>query len=163
MLKDVYGNVLEVGVGTGANLVYYSDGVNVIGNDFSPKMLKKAYSQANRARANIALGVMDVQHLGFPDNTFNFVISSLVFCTVPYPVRGLKEIRCVVKPNGQIMLEHMRSHNEVVGKVLDFFNPVTLKLFGENINRRTVENIVQAVLKVEKEECVLTSVVKELK
>lgn len=41
-------------------------------------MLKKAYSQANRARANIALGVMDVQHLGFPDNTFNFVISSLV-------------------------------------------------------------------------------------
>lgn len=164
LLKDVYGDVLEVGVGTGANLDYYPDGVNVIGIDFSPKMLRKAYSQAERARADIALGVMDVQHLGFPDNTFNFVISSLVFCTVPDPIRGLKEIRRVVKPNGQIiMLEHMRSENEVVGKVLDFFNPVTLKLFGENINRRTMENIVQAGLKVEKEEYVLTSVVKELK
>lgn len=163
LLKDVYGDVLEVGVGTGANLDYYPDGVNVIGIDFSPKMLRKAYSQAERARADIALGVMDVQYLGFPDNTFNFVISSLVFCTVPDPIRGLKEIRRVVKPNGQIiMLEHMRSENEVVGKVLDFFNPVTLKLFGENINRRTMENIVQAGLKVEKEEYVLTSVVRKV-
>ena len=161
MLRDVHGKVLEVGVGTGANLAFYPEDVDVTGIDVSSKMLKKAFLKAEHAKANVALGVMDVQHLGFADNTFDFVVSSLVFCTVPDPVRGLREIRRVVKPDGKvIMLEHMRSENEFVGKLLDVLNPLTLKLMGENINRRTMENLAVAGFNVEKEEHVWTSLVR---
>lgn len=163
LLQDVHGKILEVGVGTGANLAYYPADADVTGIDFSPKMLRKAFRKAERAQANVALGVMDVQHLAFLDNTFDFVISSLVFCTVPDPVRGLREIRRVVKPDGKIiMLEHMRSENEFTGKVLDFFTPLTVKLKGENINRRTMESVEKAGLIVESEEHILTSMVRKI-
>lgn len=163
LLQGVQGKVLEVGVGTGANLIYYPAEAEVFGIDFSPKMLRKAFRKAEEAEANIALGVMDVQDLGFPDNTFDFVVSSLVFCTVPDPVRGLKEISRVVKRDGKIiMLEHMRSENEMVGKLLDFMNPVTLTLMGENINRRTMDDIAEAGLVVEKEEHLCSSLVRKL-
>lgn len=42
LLRKAYGNVLDVAVGTGKNLLHYPDGCDIIGLDYSPEMLVEA-------------------------------------------------------------------------------------------------------------------------
>src|SRR5690625_7104894 len=80
--------------------------------------------------------------MDFTDSSFDAVVSTCVFCSVPNPVKGFQEIRRVVKPDGKIvMLEHMRSENGLAGKMLDFINPLTVRIVGANVNRKTIKNI----------------------
>ena len=163
MLRNLEGNILEVGVGTGANFDYYPINTHVTGIDFSTKMLNKAKEKIPSSKAHITLKEMDIEQMDFSDNTFDFVISSCVFCSVPNPVAGFEEIRRVVKPGGKIiMLEHMRSENPLIGSVLDIINPFTVRLSGANVNRKTVSNIEKAGLKIENEEYLLTSIMRKL-
>lgn len=60
------------------------------------------------------------------------------------------------------MFEHMRSENEAIGKALDLMNPLATRLSGTNIYRRTMENIDKAALKLEKEEYLMTSIMRKL-
>lgn len=70
------------------------------------------------------------------------------------PVKGLKEIRRVCKNNGKIiMLEHMRSNNNVIGKIMDIINFIPLNIWGANINRRTMDNIEEAGFNKKDIEC----------
>jgi ubiquinone/menaquinone biosynthesis C-methylase UbiE len=143
------GKVLEVGVGTGKNLPYYPPGCEVTGIDFSPRMLARARTKAPSAPVPVNLMEMDVQKLEFADNTFDTVVATFVFCSVPDPVKGLREIRRVCKPEGRIiLLEHVRSENPLLGALMDILNPIPLYLIGSNINRRTVENVKAAGLKI---------------
>ncbi len=163
MLRGLKGNILEVGVGTGANFEYYPIDVNVTGIDFSPKMLEKAKEKIPISKAAITLKEMNIEQIDFPDNTFDVVISSCVFCSVPNPIEGFKEIRRVVKPEGTIiMLEHMRSENQIVGKMLDLINPFAVRLSGANINRETISNIEKAGLKIVNQEYLMTSIMRKL-
>lgn len=163
LLKGLTGDILEVGVGTGANLRYYNADARVIGIDFSPKMLARAQKKLTDVTADVELLEMDIQQMNFPDNTFDYVVSTCVFCSVPDPVKGLKGIRRVLKPNGQlVMLEHMRSEIRVVGKVLDVANPLSTFISGVNVNRETVKNIEKAGMLVESERYLMTSIMREL-
>lgn len=145
VMKGLSGKVLEVGVGTGKNIEYYPEGLDITGIDFSEKMLEKAKLKAVKFNKNVKLMHMDAQNMIFNDNTFDTVFTTCVFCSVPDPVRGLKEIRRVCKPGGKIiMIEHVRSEKKVLGIIMDLFNPLTVNLYGANINRRTVENVGKA-------------------
>ncbi|WP_347861994.1 methyltransferase domain-containing protein [Salimicrobium sp. PL1-032A] len=162
LLKDVEGTVLEVGVGTGANLPYYPGEAAVTGIDFSTKMLEKARGKTTPA-SSITLREMDAEKLDFPDDSFDYVVSTCVFCSVPNPVEGLKEIRRVLKPEGKVlMLEHMRSDNPFIGKAMDFMNPIGLHIVGANINRRTMHNIQTAGLKVVDQQFLFSSIMRKL-
>ncbi len=148
IIKEVYGKVLEVGVGTGKNIPYYAPDVEVAAIDFSKKMLEKARAKYQHIFPNVTFVEMDVQQLGFFDDRFDCVVTSCVFCSVPLPILGLKEIRRVLKPGGKlIMLEHVRSQKKWVGPLMDILNPIPLFLYGSNINRRTVDNLRQAGFK----------------
>lgn len=148
VLSHVRGQVLEIGVGTGANLPYYPDDCHVTGIDFSPGMLARARKKAEKAGLSVDLLEMDAQNMQFPDDSFDTVVATCVFCSVPDPVKGLKEARRVCKKDGLIiLLEHVRSENHIIGKLMDILNPVSLYLVGSNINRRTLENIELAGIK----------------
>ena len=80
--------------------------------------------------------------LYFADNSFDTVVASFVFCSVPQPRKGLKEIYRVLKPGGQlILLEHVLSSNKVMAAMMNLLNPLFVRLFGANINRQTVKNV----------------------
>lgn len=144
-VEQATGKVLEVGVGTGANLEFYLPGCQVTGIDFSPGMLNKAKQKLTKASVPITLLEMDAQHMTFPDNSFDTVIATCVFCSVPDPVQGLKEVKRVCKPGGRIvLLEHVRSENPVLGWLMDVLNPVALHMIGSNINRETVKSVNEA-------------------
>lgn len=129
--KEVKGKrVLEVGVGTGANFPFYPKNMLIIGIDKSRNMILKA-----KDRGNHIIILADAQTLPFKDGTFDSVISTLVFCSVPDPHLGLREINRVLKKGGMLyMLEHVRPE-DWKGEIFDIINPLTVFLFGENINR----------------------------
>ncbi len=135
-------HILEVGVGTGKNFDFYPNNARITAIDFSEAMLKQATHKKDRKSISVDLDLMDVQSLSFADNSFDTVIGSFVFCSVPLPIKGLKELYRVCKPGGQVLLlEHVLSSNLIMAKVMNFFNPVILALVGANINRNTVKNI----------------------
>jgi ubiquinone/menaquinone biosynthesis C-methylase UbiE len=134
--------VLEAGVGTGKNMPYYPQGMEITAIDLTPGMLEQAQRRAEALNVEVDLQLGDVQRLPYPDDFFDNVIATFLFCSVPDPVLGLGELRRVVKPDGQmLLLEHMRSPNPVLGTLMDVVNPVTVRMTGANINRRTVENV----------------------
>ncbi|MEW9122333.1 MAG: class I SAM-dependent methyltransferase [Thermotaleaceae bacterium] len=166
LLSQVSGKVLEVGIGTGANLSFYpSDITSLTGVDFSKGMLRFANEkiEKNSFLFSIQLIEADIQKLPFADNTFDSIVSSCVFCSVPDPVMGLKELRRVCKPSGKIyMLEHMRSEDKFLGLMMDLLNPLTVRLWGANINRTTINNIESSGLLLETEMRLMGSIMRDL-
>jgi len=135
-------HILEVGVGTGKNFNFYPKAGRMTAIDFSPKMLLQAEGKKALRQVDVDLQLMDVQSLCYADNSFDTVIASFVFCSVPAPGKGLKELYRVCKPGGQVLLlEHVLSSNPVLAKVMNGLNPLVVGLLGANINRDTVRNV----------------------
>lgn len=135
-------HILEIGVGTGKNFDYYPHGARITAIDFSGKMLDIARHKKNRKHIDVDLHVMDVESLEFADNCFDTVIASFVFCSVPSPRKGLKELHRVLKPGGQIvLLEHVLSSRPLLARMMNLLNPLTVSLVGANINRQTIKNV----------------------
>jgi len=142
--------VLEVGIGTGKNLPYYPEGMQVIGIDITPGMLSRAKQKADELNVDVDLQLGDVQALPFPDGTFDAIAATFVFCSVPDPILGLSELLRVTKPGGQLLfMEHIRADNPILGTLMDVLNPMVVRMMGANINRRTPENIREAGLIVD--------------
>jgi ubiquinone/menaquinone biosynthesis C-methylase UbiE len=135
-------HILEVGVGTGKNFEFYPIEARLTAIDFSEKMLKQALHNKNRKSDAVDLDLMDVQSLAYADNSFDTVIGSFVFCSVPLPIKGLKELYRVCRPGGQVLLlEHVISSKPIFAKLMNSINPIVLALVGANINRNTVKNV----------------------
>src|SRR3989344_8387364 len=144
------GKILEVGIGTGKNIWYYNKEAEVVGIDFSENMLQITKEKLIKSgKRNIALKQMDVENLKFKDNSFDYVVTTCVFCSVPNPIKGLEEIRRVLKPTGKlIMIEHVLSKNLIIALIEQIHNPLTRFLFGVNINRNTKQNIIKAGMSI---------------
>ncbi len=142
--------VLEVGVGTGKNMPYWPRNVHMTAIDLTPGMLDIAQRRAQKLGQSPDLRLGDVQALDFGDGCFDTVVATFVFCSVPDPVQGLRELGRVVRPGGQILLlEHVRLNGPVAGSLQDWLNPGIVRLIGANVNRRTVENVRAAGLRIE--------------
>jgi ubiquinone/menaquinone biosynthesis C-methylase UbiE len=143
--------ILEIGVGTGKNFVYYPKGAEITAIDFSEKMLHRAQKKARDLGIKVVLEQMDVQDLKFEDNTFDTIVGTFIFCSVPDPIKGLQEVRRVCRPGGKVvLLEHVLSANRFIAWLMNLANPVIAKLVGPNINRKTIENTTNSGLEVEK-------------
>ncbi len=161
-LRDrIVGNrVLEVGVGTGKNTPYYPQEVKVTAIDLSPRMMERAQRNALILGQEVDFWEMDVQHLAFPDQVFDTVFATFVFCSVPDPVSGLRELRRVCKPGGTLLLlEHIRPKNFILGFLFDLLNPIVVRMMGANINRRTLDNIRMAGWRIQVEERLSSDIV----
>jgi phosphatidylethanolamine/phosphatidyl-N-methylethanolamine N-methyltransferase len=152
------GKILEVGVGTGKNMPYYPAGAEMYGIDLSDGMLAQARDRAKREQIAIDLREMDVQALNFPTDSFDTAVATFVFCSVPDPVLGMQALARVVKSEGKILLlEHVRLEGPWSGRLMDFLNPLVVRVVGANINRRTVENVRAAGLVLESVEDLTTN------
>ncbi len=135
-------HILEAGVGTGKNFPFYPSNSKITAIDFSQEMLKRARKKRRHDGIAVELVLMDVQSLCYADNSFDTVIATFVFCSVPQPITGLKELYRVCKPGGQVLLlEHVLSSKPVMAKMMNFMNPLIASIFGANINRETLKNV----------------------
>jgi ubiquinone/menaquinone biosynthesis C-methylase UbiE len=143
-LSDLNGNVLEVGIGTGRSLKHYPLSCTITGIDNSEGMLEKARKKAKDMK-NVTLLLMDAEHLDFPDNSFDYVVTSFVLCTIPDPVKALKEMRRVLKQSGELIaLEHMCSNTPFIARLEDLIKPFMFSLLGDNVTRDAVKEIKEA-------------------
>jgi len=143
--------VLEIGVGTGNNFPYYPPDAEITAVDFSEGMLKHARNRASRHKVKVDLQQMDVQNLKFADNTFDTVAGTLVFCSIPDPVRGIREVERVCKPGGKVvLLEQDFSANRFSDWIVKLANPLVVRMMGADFRRRPMENVSKSSLKVER-------------
>src|SRR3990170_2086548 len=156
------GRVLEVGAGTGKNLPYYPEGALVVATDLSPGMLERAAEKAGDRPRGVRFVVTDAEDLAFRDGVFDAVVTSFVFCTLPDPVRGLREARRVLRDGGEVvLLEHIRPAGHL-GRLFDLLDPIASRLMGPHINRRTLDHIREAGLVVAEERGVFSDWIKVL-
>ena len=95
------------------------------------------------------------------DDSFDTVFATFVFCSVPDPVAGLRELRRVCKPDGRLLLlEHMRPESSLAGIIFDLINPIVVRIVGANVNRRTADNVRRAGWQIQLEEKLSSDVVR---
>ncbi len=106
VVNQTGGRVLEVGVGTGLALPFYTPEVEVTGIDFSEEMLARARAKVDEEKLTHVrdLRQMDARHLDFPDASFDIVVAMHLISVVPDPEQVMAEMARVCKPGGQILL-----------------------------------------------------------
>ncbi len=115
LLATASGRVLELGAGTGHNLEHYTDAVTeLVMTEPDPHMAKRLRERLATdpgAAGNPSVVEASAEDLPFDDGSFDVVVSTLVLCTVPDPLRALAEARRVLVEGGKLLyLEHVRSN-----------------------------------------------------
>ena len=129
--ERIGGRILDVGVGTGISLSDYSRSNRVIGVDYCEPMLRQARQRvATHKLAHVeAVAVMDAQHLGFPDASFDVVVAQFVITAVGDPEATLDEFARVTKPGGEIILvNHLSAEAGLRWAFDQWFAPVAWRL-----------------------------------
>lgn len=150
LLTRASGDVLEVAVGTGANLKYYPADCRLTAVDISESMLEVARRKAEKLNRAVSFEVMDAEHLEFPDNRFDTVVSTLTMCTFIHPAAVLQEMARVCRPEGRILLlEHGRSSWKAIGRWQDRHEQWHAKQLGCHWNRKPLTVVKEAGLPLE--------------
>lgn len=100
------GRILDVGVGTGCNILFYPEGSKVVGIDMSERMLDRARERAREFGRPMTLRPMNLLSLDFPDASFDTVSATFVLLCLPDELQepALRELRRVTRPGGRILI-----------------------------------------------------------
>jgi SAM-dependent methyltransferase len=105
LLSAASGRVLEIGAGTGLNLPFYPDGIDLVLTEPEAPMARRIDQPVVPASA---------EELPFDDASFDTAVSTLVLCTVADPERAIAELRRVLRPGGRLLfIEHVRGEGRV--------------------------------------------------
>jgi ubiquinone/menaquinone biosynthesis C-methylase UbiE len=147
LLSSASGDVLEIGAGTGGNLVFYGDQVcSLTLTEPEKPMVRRLQKHITERYPDAKLLRAPAEDLPFNDDSFDTVVSTLVLCTVDDQPRALREVRRVLKPGGRLLfIEHVRSDDEKLARLQDRMLPVNVRIaHGCHCNRPTLEGIRQA-------------------
>ncbi|WP_226013438.1 class I SAM-dependent methyltransferase [Halomicrobium salinisoli] len=112
LVEDLHGTVLDVGAGTGAMFPYFDavdDGtVSFHAIEPDPYMRRQARERAGELGLGVDIRSAGAESLPYADDSFDVVIASMVFCTIPDVERALSEVARVVRPGGEFrFFEHV--------------------------------------------------------
>ena len=146
-LEPAVGETLEIGFGTGLNLLYYPASVTRLTVIDSENMLTQL---VDRRIAECPIPVTKMQldaqgRLPFDDQTFDSVVTTLTLCSIENTAPALAEIRRVLKPGGKFVFwEHGRSDDRKTADWQDRFNPLQRVIgVGCNMNRK-IDDLITA-------------------
>jgi ubiquinone/menaquinone biosynthesis C-methylase UbiE len=137
--------VLEIGVGSGANVAHYRRATSFWGIEPDPDRAAQAQQVARQLTQGRGIPahvqVAPAERLPFGPERFDTVVSSLVFCSVTDQGQALDEIRRVLRPQGHLwMIEHVRPQTSLMADVTDWLTPSWRRIAHNcHLNRPTLE------------------------
>lgn len=152
LLREVTGEVVEVGAGTGATFAHYGSRVaHVVAVE--PDSELRAVASSAALGAPIPIDVVDgtAESLPVVAASCDWVVCSLVLCSVPNQGAALAEIKRVLRPGGRLAFyEHVRSNSRLIGVIEDALTPVWSTVAGGcHPNRSTLESLGAAGFEIE--------------
>jgi ubiquinone/menaquinone biosynthesis C-methylase UbiE len=151
LLSGLSGRVLEIGAGTGANFQHYPSHAQVTAIEPSVHFLKRARAKIATAQASIELQKADAQALPFANDAFDAAVATLVFCTIPDPIKALAEVKRVTQGGAPLlMIEHVKARSASIQLLQNLWNPCQNFIAGGcNVNRDTKAVVQDAGFQVE--------------
>jgi ubiquinone/menaquinone biosynthesis C-methylase UbiE len=148
LLEPVAGEVVEIGAGTGLNLRHYTSAVErLVLTDPQPAALERARGRlAEPTAATVELLTGAAEAIPLPDASVDWVVSTLVFCSVTDLDLALGEVRRVLRPGGGfVFCEHVADHDPAVLRRQQRWEPLWRRVAGNcHFTRRTGEAILAA-------------------
>lgn len=149
LFAGLSGRVLDTGVGTGRNMPFYPPTATVTGIDVSPEMLARAAERRARLGVPVVLLAGDVRETGFPDDTFDVVVASFLFCVLPEEdqLPALRELARICKPGGEVrLLEYTRPRGTFRRFLTRLWAPWVRWAYGASFDREVERHMPEAGL-----------------
>jgi len=96
--------VLEISFGTGHLLARYAGHFTTHGVDYNRRMAEVARKELHRAGLEASLVQGSVEHLPYPDESFDSIVNTMAFPGYPNGVAALSEMRRVLRSGGRLVL-----------------------------------------------------------
>ena len=147
------GDILEVAIGTGLNLPFYGEQVQLTGIDFSAAMLAVARHRATELGRAVELREADACALPFPDARFDTVVCTFSLCAIPDDHRAVAEMSRVLRPGGLLLLaDHVAGSAWPVRVIQRAMETATVPMQGEHFLRRPLRHVQAQGFRIEQHE-----------
>jgi ubiquinone/menaquinone biosynthesis C-methylase UbiE len=139
------GRVLEVGIGSGLNLPFYSRNVRqVIGLDPSSRLLEMARRTQRLEPRLVELVKGSAEAVPLEDASVDTIVMTWTLCSVPDTQRALEDMRRVLRPSGRLLfVEHGRAPDPNVVWWQDRLTPYWKRLGGGCHLNRAIAMLVE--------------------
>jgi ubiquinone/menaquinone biosynthesis C-methylase UbiE len=140
------GEVVELGIGSGLNLPFYSpDARHIYGVDPSLGLQRMARKRVTGRREVEFLSQSAEERLPLADASVDTVVSTWTLCSIPNVHAALREMNRVLKPDGRlIFVEHGRSSDPRVTAWQDRLNPIWKPMGGGCHLNRKIDELIEA-------------------
>jgi len=139
IVPAAYGNVLEIGIGSGLNLSFYNNEKvkRIVGIDPSSEIWSENYIDVRKLPFEFQFIQAVAEHLPIDNNTFDSVVVTYSLCTIPELSLAFDEIRRVLKDNGKLIFcEHGKAPDKSIERWQNLLNPIWKQFSGGcNLNR----------------------------
>jgi len=140
------GNVLEIGVGSGLNLPFYTSKINtLIAIDPSIELWKRTLVNTQQLPFNFQFIEASAENIPAISNSFDCVVITYTLCTIPNLNKAFSEIKRVLKPTGKLLFcEHGKAPEKGIQKYQNIVNPVWKRVGGGCNLNRNIPNLIEA-------------------
>lgn len=146
-LPHARGNVLEVGIGSGLNLPFYSSDVQrLYGLEPSMALQRMARRRALSAPLEVEFLLQSAEDPApLADGSIDTVVMTWTLCSIANAANALQQIRRVLKPGGRfIFLEHGRAPDPGVAAWQNRLTPVWKRIAGGCHLDRKIDELLEA-------------------
>jgi ubiquinone/menaquinone biosynthesis C-methylase UbiE len=145
-VPQAQGDVLEIGIGSGLNLPFYSPEVrHVYGVDPSIELQRMAAKKTSAARFQVTFFTQSAENpVPLPDSSIDTVVMTWSLCSIPNPGAALQQMKRLLKGNGRlIFVEHGRSADANVKTWQDRMTPFWKRIGGGCHLNRKVDDLIK--------------------
>jgi ubiquinone/menaquinone biosynthesis C-methylase UbiE len=149
LISAAWGDVLEIGAGTGLNLEHYPATVDSLVLTEPDANMRKQLARRVKSleKPTVTLTPFAAEAIDLPDESFDHIVSTLVLCSVENQSRSLLELYRLLRPGGTLrFLEHVLAEdNPKLVRWQKTFEPIWNFCCGNcHLTRNTGEEIRRA-------------------